>query len=116
MVYSFNKASAADTRKVQYFELLGNRGVYKDGWLASVRHGRLPWIMGIGSTKGFDEDTWELYDLRNDFSQYSDVAAKEPKKLKELQDAFWIEAEKYHVLPLDDRLAERMNPATSQPD
>ena len=111
MVYSFDKASAEGTRKVQYFELLGNRALYKDGWMASVRHGRLPWITGLGSSKSFDEDTWELYDLRGDFSQYDDVAAKQPGKLKELQDTFWIEAEKYQVLPLDDRLAERMNPA-----
>jgi arylsulfatase len=65
----------------------------------------------MGSSKSFDEDTWELYDLRRDFSQYDDVAAKYPQKLKELQDAFWVEAKKYQVLPLDDRLAERMNPA-----
>ena len=111
MVYSFDQANAESTRHVQYFELLGNRGIYKDGWMACVRHGRLPWITGRGSSKGFDEDTWELYDLRSDFSQYDDLAAKYPEKLKELQDAFWIEAEKYQVLPLDDRLAERMNPA-----
>jgi hypothetical protein len=59
----------------------------------------------------FDDDTWELYDLRSDFTQYDDVAAKYPQKLKELQDVFWIEAEKYQVLPLDDRLSERFNPA-----
>ncbi len=111
MVYSFDKADAKGTRKVQYFELLGNRGIYKDGWMASVRHGRLPWVMGRGSNKSFDEDTWELYDLGGDFSQYDDVATKHPEKLKELQDAFWTEAETYQVLPLDDRLAERMNPA-----
>ncbi len=111
MVYSFDKADADGMRKVQYFELLGNRGIYKDGWMASVRHGRLPWVTGRGTTKSFDEDVWEVYDLRKDFSQYDDVAAKYPEKLKELQDAFWIEAEKYQVLPLDDRLAERMNPA-----
>jgi arylsulfatase A-like enzyme len=111
MVYSFNNAGAEDTRTVQYFELLGNRAIYKDGWIASIRHGRLPWVTGIGSSKSFDEDTWELYDLRGDFSQYDDLAARHPEKLKELQDAFWIEAEKYQVLPLDDRLAERFNPA-----
>jgi arylsulfatase A-like enzyme len=111
MVYSFDKAAAEGRRKVQYFELLGNRGLYKDGWMASVRHGRLPWIMGRGTTKSFDEDVWELYDLRGDFSQYDDIASKHPEKVKELQDAFWVEAEKYQVLPLDDRLAERMNPA-----
>lgn len=59
----------------------------------------------------FDQDKWELYDLTRDFSQADDLAAKHPHKLKELQDAFWLEAEKYQVLPLDDRLAERMNPA-----
>jgi arylsulfatase len=67
--------------------------------------------MGIGSSKSFDEDTWELYDLRRDFSQHDDVAAKYPEKLKELQDAFWVEAEKYQVLPLDDRLTERFDPS-----
>lgn len=111
MVYSFDQAGAEGTRKVQYFEMMGNRALYKDGWMASVRHGRLPWVTGIGSSKGFDEDTWELYDLRRDFSQYDNVAAKNPEKLKELQDAFWVEAEKYQVLPLDDRLAERIDPA-----
>jgi arylsulfatase A-like enzyme len=111
MVYSFDDANAAEARKVQYFELLGNRGVYVDGWLASARHGRLPWIGGIGSSQSFDDDKWELYDLRGDFTQYDDVAAKNPQKLKELQDVFWIEAEKYQVLPLDDRLSERFNPA-----
>jgi len=76
--------------------------------MASVRHYRLPWVMAIGSSKSFDEDTWERYDLRRDFSQYDDVASKYPEKLKELRDAFWVEAEKYQVLPLDDRLAERL--------
>jgi arylsulfatase len=65
----------------------------------------------LGSSKSFDEDTWELYDLSNDYSQYTDVATKYPEKLKELQDAFWVEARKYQVLPLDDRVAERLNPA-----
>lgn len=111
MMYSFDQANAASPRTVQYFELLGNRGLYKDGWMASVRHGRLPWITGIGSSVSFDQDKWELYDLSRDFSQADDLAAKHPDKLKELQDMFWLEAEKYQVLPLDDRLAERMNPA-----
>lgn len=111
MVYSFDNAGAEGARKVQYFEMLGNRALYKDGWMASVRHGRLPWITGIGSSTSFDEAPWELYDLRNDYSQYNNVAAQYPQKLKELEDAFWIEAQKYQVLPLDDRLAERMNPA-----
>jgi arylsulfatase len=111
MVYSFGDAKVAGARKVQYFELLGNRALYQDGWMASVRHGRLPWIAGMGSSKSFDDDVWELYDLRKDFTQATNVAAKYPDKLKALQDAFWVEAEKYQVLPLDDRLTERVDPA-----
>ena len=95
--------------------MFGNRAIYKDGWIAACRHGRLPWTDRVVSS--FDKDTWELYDLTHDFSEDNDLAAKYPDKLKELQDAFWVEAEKYQVLPLDDRLAERVqsNPA-SQPD
>ena len=111
MVYSFDQPTAEGTRRVQYFEILGNRGIYKDGWMASARHGRLPWIMVAGPGGTFDEDAWELYDLERDFSQHDDVAAKQPGKLKELQDAFWLEAEKYQVLPLDDRFTERLDPA-----
>ncbi len=107
MLYSFEGANAKETRHVQYFEMLGNRALYKDGWMASVRHGRLPWTTG---TYDFDKDTWELYDLTRDFSQANNLAAKHPGKLKALQDEFWVEAEKYQVLPLDDRLAERFNP------
>lgn len=111
MVYSFDQAGAESARKVQYFEMMGNRALYQDGWMASARHGRLPWITGIGSSWAFEEDTWELYDLQKDYSQYNNVAAQHPQKLKDLEDAFWIEARKYQVLPLDDRLAERMDPA-----
>ena len=92
---------------MQYFEMFGNRALYKDGWIAAVRHGRLPWTTG---TYDFDKDTWELYDLRQDFSEYNDVAARYPDRLKELQDEFWVEAEKYQVLPLDDRFTERADP------
>ncbi|MBZ5697450.1 MAG: arylsulfatase [Acidobacteriia bacterium] len=112
MMYSFDKANAEGTRKVQYFEMLGNRALYKDGWMASVRHGRLPWTLG---TYDFDKDTWELYDLAHDFSQGNDLAAQYPDKLKEFQNAFWGEAEKYQVLPLDDRLTERIADTTLRP-
>jgi len=107
MLYSFHHANAEGTRRMQYFEMLGNRALYKDGWMAAVRHGRLPWTVG---SYDFDKDQWELYDLTQDFSQGNDLAAKYPEKLKELQNGFWVEAEKYQVLPLDDRLAERFDP------
>jgi arylsulfatase len=111
MVYSFDDPKAMGTRHVQYFEMMGNRAIYKDGWIAAARHGRLPWVTMGGGTGDFDHDTWELYDLANDFSEANDVSAKFPAKLKELQDAFWVEAKKYDVLPLDDRFAERGDPS-----
>src|SRR5215468_3910062 len=109
MAYSFADAKAKGNRKTQYFEMFGNRAIYDNGWIATCRHGRLPWE-NLGSTD-FDKDEWQLYHLDDDFSEANDLAAKEPKKLKELQDLFWIEATKYNVLPLDDRFIERADPA-----
>jgi arylsulfatase len=109
MVYSFADANARGNRKTQYFEMFGNRAVYDNGWIATCRHGRLPWE-NAGSYD-FDKDEWQLYNLGDDFSEANDLAAKNPQKLKELQDLFWIEATKYNVLPLDDRFIERADPA-----
>jgi arylsulfatase len=109
MVYSFDDPKAASPRHIQYFEMFGNRALYKDGWIATARHGRLPWVT-VGSTGDFDQDKWELYNLAEDFSEANDVSPKYPDKLKELQDDFWIEAKKYDVLPLDDRFSERGDP------
>jgi arylsulfatase A-like enzyme len=107
MLYSFNDGTAKSRRTVQYFEMFGNRGLYQDGWMATTRHGRLPW--GAGSPGGFEDDPWELYNIAEDFSQAENLAAKHPEKVKALQAAFLVEAKKYHVLPLDDRLAERFD-------
>jgi arylsulfatase len=109
MVYSFADAKAKGNRKTQYFEMLGNRAVFDNGWIASCRHGRLPWE-NAGSYD-FDKDEWQLYNLDDDFSEANNHAAKDPQKLKERQDLFWIEATKYNVLPLDDRFIERADPA-----
>src|SRR4029077_17583110 len=109
MVYSFDDPRATSTHHIQYFEMLGNRALYKDGWIATARHGRLPWVT-VGSTGDFDHDKWQLYNLAEDFSEGDDVALKYPQKLKELQDDFWVEAKKYDVLPLDDRFSERGDP------
>jgi arylsulfatase len=111
MTYSFNDAKATSPRHIQYFEMLGNRALYKDGWIATARHGRLPWQTLGASTGDFDGDKWELYNLTEDFSEANDVSAKYPEKLKELQNDFWVEAKKYDVLPLDDRFAERGDPS-----
>lgn len=104
MVYSFNDGNAKDQHTQQYFEMFGNRAMYKDGWLARTIH-RAPWEKE--PRRPLAEDIWELYDTRNDFSLVNDLSAEHPEKLKELQDLFMKEAEKYHVLPIDDRLMER---------
>jgi arylsulfatase len=109
MLYSFDDAKAKGNRPTQYFEMFGNRAIYHDGWIAACRHGRLPW-MNAGSFS-FEDDTWELYDIEKDFSEYKDVAAEHPQRLRELQTLFYAEAGKYNVLPLDDRFAERADPA-----
>jgi arylsulfatase len=91
---------------VQYFEIFGNRAVYADGWLAGTVH-RAPWEMKPRAA--LLDDRWELYDTRSDFSLANDLVAKNPAKLKEMQDLFMKEAVKYRVLPIDDRLMERLN-------
>jgi arylsulfatase A-like enzyme len=107
MIYTFESATVGDRRTVQYFELLGNRAIYKDGWIAATRHG-IPWDTA-GPRPSFDADVWELYHLEKDFTQATDLAAQNPQKLKELQDTFDMEARKYNVYPLDDRFAQRFD-------
>ena len=114
MLRSFDDARAKDNHVTQYFEIFGNRAIYHHGWLAGTVH-RAAWEMETRAT--LENDVWELYDTRTDFSLASDLAAKNPAKLKELQDLFLKEAEKYSVLPIDDRVMERVNPATAgRPD
>jgi len=107
MVYTFDAAVAPERRKAQYFEMMGNRAIYKDGWVAATRHG-IPW-MTAGQATGFDADVWELYNIDEDFSEAEDLAARNPEKLTELQAAFEAEARKYDVYPLDDRMAARFD-------
>jgi arylsulfatase A-like enzyme len=114
MLYTFNDAKAADRHLTQYFEIFGNRAVYHDGWLAGTVH-KVPWEPKPRAA--LDKDTWELYDTRTDFSLANDLAKKNPEKLKEMQDLFMKEAEKYYVLPIDDRFIERLNPVmVGRPD
>jgi arylsulfatase len=107
MAYTFNQARAKSIHTTQYFEMLGNRAIYHEGWIASCRHGRLPWV--TRGTADFADDKWELYNIEADFSQAEDLAGTYPEKLRELQDLFLVEAGRHHVLPLDDRFAERMD-------
>jgi arylsulfatase len=98
LAYSFDDPKAPSARTLQYFEMLGSRGIYKNGWWAGVRN-RLPWDL-TRLTEGLGEYPWELYDLSKDFSQAENLAAKYPDKLKEMQDAFDSEARRNQVYPL----------------
>lgn len=108
MLYCFDEKDAAERHETQYFEMIGNRGLYHKGWTAVTRH-RTPWKTGAVQLPPFDDDVWELYDTNNDWSQARDLAQEQPGKLKDLQRLWLIEATKYNVLPLDDRFAERAN-------
>jgi arylsulfatase A-like enzyme len=109
MLYSFNDAKAAERRNTQYFEMFGNRGIYHMGWTAVTRH-KTPWLLVGEKTPAFDDDVWELYDTSKDWSQANDLSTQNPDKLHELQRLWLIEATRYNVLPLDDDVANRMNP------
>jgi arylsulfatase len=114
MLYTFDKPDAQGTHKAQYFEIMGNRAIYQDGWFAGTIH-RAPWEQL--PRRKLQEDIWELYNASSDFSLVNDLAASNPAKLKELQDLFMTEATKYRVLPIDDRVLERLNPASAgRPD
>ena len=114
MVYSFNDAKAKDTRLTQYFEIFGNRAIYNEGWLAGTVH-RAAWETKPRAT--LENDVWELYDTSKDFSLTNDLARQNPAKLAEMQALFLKEAEKYRVLPIDDRSLERTNAAlVGRPD
>jgi len=112
--YTFDDPQAPSRHRVQYFEIGGNRGVYQDGWFAGAVH-RAPWEAAPRAPLAADR--WELFHVDRDFSQSTDLASENPTKLKELQDLFLQEAVRYHVLPIDDRSVERMDPAVAgRPD
>jgi arylsulfatase A-like enzyme len=104
MAYTFKKANAnaPSTRTTQYFEMIANRGIYNDGWYACTTPPHGPWILNAPLPPIADYK-WELYNLKEDWTQYNDLAAKNPQKLKEMQDLFDKEAKKYNVYPLDNR-------------
>jgi arylsulfatase len=114
LVYSFDNARAKERHTTQYFEIAGNRAIYHDGWFARTIH-RAPWE--AKPRRPLQEDVWELYNVRVDFSLANDLAKKDPKKLLEMQAIFMKEAAKYHALPIDDRTFERFDAALAgRPD
>ncbi len=114
MLYSFDNASAAGTRTTQYFEMIGNRAIYSEGWLAATVH-KAPWEPA--PRRPLAEDVWELYNVEEDFSMANNIADTNPEKLEELKKKFTEEAVKHNVLPIDDRSIERLDPAIAgRPD
>jgi arylsulfatase len=112
--YSFNAADEPERHDLQYFEMFGNRGIYYKGWSAVTKH-RTPWVMVGQKMVPFDEDVWELYDGRVDWSQAHDLLKEAPGNessamLRKLQRLWLIEATKYNAIPLDDRQTERLLP------
>jgi arylsulfatase A-like enzyme len=113
MKYSFDVAKAPTTHPVQYYEQLGNRGIYDNGWKAVTLHGnRMPWV--LGGIFDFDKDVWELYNLNEDPTETNDLAASNPEKLEELKKKFEEEAWKYNVYPLYDDVANRAANVTAR--
>src|SRR5215475_5371708 len=110
MLYTFKKANAnaPSTHHTQYFEMMGDHALYNDGWIASTKVMRAPWNTAAEIKENPADYPWELYDLTKDWTQFENVADKNPAKLKELQGLFWQEAEKYQVLPLDNSVVQRL--------
>ncbi|MCC9642451.1 arylsulfatase [Rhodopirellula sp. JC740] len=113
-LYTFNDGDAGERHTTQYFEMFGNRAIYRDGWLARTIH-RAPWQ--TSGMQPLTDDVWELYNVHEDFSLATNLAEQHSEKLDEMQNLFMVEAAKYNVLPLDDRTIERANPALAgRPD
>jgi arylsulfatase A-like enzyme len=111
MAYTFDKANAnaPSARTTQYFEMFGNRAIYHDGWIAATTPPAPPWLMGLEKmpdvVNGYK---WELYNIADDYSEYNDLAAKMPDKLREMQELFLVEASKFNVFPLDNSILSRL--------
>lgn len=112
MDYTFDKANAnaPSTHHTQYFEMFANRAIYHDGWIAATTPPAPPWLLG---TAKLPDDVvngyhWELYNIADDYSENNDLAAKMPDKLRELQELFIAEADKYNVFPLDNSVLPRV--------
>jgi arylsulfatase len=111
-VYTFDSATAPEQKKTQYFDIMGSRGIYHEGWMASTFGPRTPWVAEVIDISKWDpmQDQWQVFDTRKDFSLMNDLAAKEPQKLKELKALFMQEAVENKVLPIGGGLFSPLNP------
>ena len=111
MAYTWEKANAnaPSRRTTQYFEMFGNRAIYHEGWIAVTTPPAPPWLLGTAKLPDVvDGYQWELYNLADDYSEYNDLAAKMPDKLRDMKELFLVEATKYNVLPLDNSILPRI--------
>jgi arylsulfatase len=110
--YTFDSPDAPERKKTQYFECLGSRGIYHDGWMASTFGPKTPWIAQMPDLANWDpmQDEWELFDTRTDYSLMNNVASEHPEKLEELKALFMKEAEDNKVLPIGGALYTGLNP------
>jgi len=111
MSYSFADAAAPSRRTTQYFEMIGNRAIYHDGWVACTTPPVPPWDPGAAEVDAIDGYQWELYHTDADFSQSENLAASHPEKLRDLQLLFYTEAARHDVLPIDNSKTARLDPA-----
>ena len=109
MVYSFADAKAPSTHRTQYFEMAGDRAIYRDGWVAATTPLYMPWTPPGPAPDVMTGYTWELYDTTKDFSEADDLAAKEPERLRRMQELFLVEAARHNVFPLDNSKVERFD-------
>ncbi|UXP31782.1 arylsulfatase [Reichenbachiella agarivorans] len=112
MRYTFDDAKAEGQRKTQFFDIMGSRGIYQDGWFACTFGPRTPWLPGAPDIAKWDprEDQWELYNLEEDWTQANDLAKKMPKKLADMKELFIIESTKNKNLPIGGGLWVLANP------
>ena len=113
LAYTFENADVEAADKTQYFEIFGSRAIYRDGWIASAFGARTPWNPTIQEVINWhpDNDEWELFDLRSDFNQKNNIAAKHPEKLEEMKALFMQEAADNKVLPLGASLLPMLDPS-----
>ena len=110
--YTFDSPNAPERKKTQYFECMGSRGIYHEGWMASTFGPRKPWVAQMPDLANWDpmQDKWQLFDTRKDYSLMNDLASKYPEKLEELQALFMQVAKENKVLPIGGALYTGLNP------
>lgn len=115
LTYAWNQPEAKTNHPTQYFEMLGYMGIYDRGWTLAGKPYRIPWSVDPSELAKFDplNTEWELYNIDNDPTQSMDLAQKFPEKVKELEDLFWKEAEKYDVTPLGGSLGRMLQPESN---